>query len=323
MEAMYPSREIPGRRFGSVARYIVAIATTAALLVTGRPALAEPEEIDNPQASLDQLEEKADRLAEAYRGELVVLEDTKRAARRAAARAQTAKRNLRRASQAVATLAAEQYKQGSVGPALTVLMSRDPEAMLDRAATVDYLSQQKARQIARVQALRDKARAARRRARDRVADVRREVEQLEQQRQRVQRLVERYEARAAARAASSPASPDNITSRMARVRAAIMTRFGDGHGVGCYRPDDSGEHPLGRACDFMLSSGGSVPSSSQVQRGYDIAEWAVANASRLGIMYVIYRQRIWDIRCGCGWESMEDRGGVTANHIDHVHISVF
>lgn len=33
---------------------------------------------------------------------------------------------------------------------------------------------------------------------------------------------------------------------------------------------------------------------------------------------MIYRQRI---DSGDGWERMEDRGGATANHMDHVHIS--
>jgi hypothetical protein len=74
----------------------------------------------------------------------------------------------------------------------------------------------------------------------------------------------------------------------------------------------------------MLSTGGVMPSGSNVRRGYDIAAWAQANASRLGIMYIIYRQRIWDIRmASAGWVPMADRGSITANHFDHVHISVF
>jgi hypothetical protein len=41
-------------------------------------------------------------------------------------------------------------------------------------------------------------------------------------------------------------------------------------------------------------------------------------------MYIIYRQRIWDVRMpSSGWVPMEDRGSITANHYDHVHISVF
>jgi hypothetical protein len=41
-------------------------------------------------------------------------------------------------------------------------------------------------------------------------------------------------------------------------------------------------------------------------------------------MYIIYRQRIWDVRmASSGWVPMENRGSITANHYDHVHSSVF
>ena len=41
-------------------------------------------------------------------------------------------------------------------------------------------------------------------------------------------------------------------------------------------------------------------------------------------MYIIYRQRIWDVRmASSGWVPMEDRGSITANHYDHVHIWCF
>jgi hypothetical protein len=122
----------------------------------------------------------------------------------------------------------------------------------------------------------------------------------------------------------SPTIGDNITPRMRQVRDAVDRRFGPFSAIGCFRAEASGEHPLGRACDFMLSSGGVLPSASNVQRGFDIASWAQANASQLGVMYIIYRQRIWDIRnASAGWVPMADRGSITANHFDHVHISVF
>jgi hypothetical protein len=111
---------------------------------------------------------------------------------------------------------------------------------------------------------------------------------------------------------------------MRQVKDEIDRRFGPFISIGCYRPGTFGEHPLGRACDFMLSSGGVMPSASNVQLGYQVAAWAQANASRLGIMYIIYRQKIWDIRmASAGWVLMADGGSLTANHFDHVHISVF
>ncbi len=52
--------------------------------------------------------------------------------------------------------------------------------------------------------------------------------------------------------------------------------------------------------------------------GDRVAEFAVANRSKYRIEYVIHRQRI---NSGDGWEPMEDRGGITENHLDHVHVS--
>jgi hypothetical protein len=110
---------------------------------------------------------------------------------------------------------------------------------------------------------------------------------------------------------------------MAAVRDAVDRRFGPFVAIGCWRPG-SDDHSQGRACDFMLSTGGVMPTAAKVQLGSQIAAWAQANASRLGIMYIIYRQRIWDIRmASAGWVPMADRGSITANHFDHVHISVF
>lgn len=117
--------------------------------------------------------------------------------------------------------------------------------------------------------------------------------------------------------------PDNLTPRTRRVRDLVKERFGVPKGIGCYRTGpDAQDHGEGRACDFMISSGS--PSRSQISLGFAIANWATSNASQLGINYVIYRQRIWNIeRATKGWRLMENRGSLTANHFDHVHISVF
>ncbi len=77
----------------------------------------------------------------------------------------------------------------------------------------------------------------------------------------------------------------------------------------------SGYHGEGRALDCMISD-------SSV--GWDAARWLRANAKSLGVMEVIYRQQIWTVqRSSDGWRSMSDRGSPTANHMDHVHVSVY
>lgn len=78
------------------------------------------------------------------------------------------------------------------------------------------------------------------------------------------------------------------------------------HGVaGRGGPSD---HPAGRAVDFMVDRA----------TGDGLAACALRNKAALGITYVIWQQRI---NYGNGWVPMEDRGGATANHLDHVHIS--
>lgn len=118
-----------------------------------------------------------------------------------------------------------------------------------------------------------------------------------------------------------PTGADNITDRTRIMRDALMRRFSLPYSVGCYRSaNDGGEHPLGRACDFMMSAGGAMPSAANVALGDEIAAWAIKNKARLGVKYVIWRQRI---NHGSGWSFMSNRGGVTANHFDHPHISMY
>jgi hypothetical protein len=59
------------------------------------------------------------------------------------------------------------------------------------------------------------------------------------------------------------------------------------------------------------------------QPGRDIARYVQAHARELGVTYVIYEQKIWLAGNPLSqWKFMEDRGSRTANHYDHVHVSV-
>ncbi len=73
-----------------------------------------------------------------------------------------------------------------------------------------------------------------------------------------------------------------------------------------------GEHAQGIAVDIMVSG----------DAAWQVANFVRQNSSRLGVSYVIHAQNIWSVqRNGEGWRSMEDRGSVTANHYDHVHVT--
>ena len=86
-----------------------------------------------------------------------------------------------------------------------------------------------------------------------------------------------------------------------------------------YRSGDPGDHGKGLAIDFM------VPVSSAL--GDQVAEYAIQNMASRGINYIIWKQRFYapyDSKYGPAytWNPMPDRGSVTENHYDHVHVSM-
>ncbi len=81
--------------------------------------------------------------------------------------------------------------------------------------------------------------------------------------------------------------------------------------IGGYRAGDPGDHGTGHAVDVMCGT----------SDGDALAAHLQGMADTLNIKYIIWKQRIW-YPGGGGWEPMEDRGSATANHYDHVHISV-
>ena len=100
-----------------------------------------------------------------------------------------------------------------------------------------------------------------------------------------------------------------------KVHRDVCHRWPQITNYGGVRPDSMPEHPSGRALDIMISNNAT---------GWEIANYLRANAGRLGISQVIFDQQIWTVqRSGEGWRGMSDRGGATANHRDHVHVTVY
>ena len=100
-------------------------------------------------------------------------------------------------------------------------------------------------------------------------------------------------------------------------RQEIAAKFGITN-IGGYREGDPEDHGQGLAVDVM------VPTSSEL--GDQVAQYAIDNMDRAGISYIIWKQQFYmpvDNIYGPAntWNQMPDRGGDTANHYDHVHIS--
>lgn len=123
--------------------------------------------------------------------------------------------------------------------------------------------------------------------------------------------------------ASTPASGTTIPTdphlqpQAEAFRQEIAAKFGITN-IGGYRAGDPDDHGQGLAVDVM------VPTSSQL--GDQVAQYAIDNMDRAGISYIIWKQQFYmpvDNIYGPAntWNQMPDRGGDTANHYDHVHIS--
>lgn len=95
----------------------------------------------------------------------------------------------------------------------------------------------------------------------------------------------------------------------------ITSLFPGINSVGGYRPYSLSNHQKGLAIDFMLTQG------AESALGWTIAKYAAAHASALNINHIIFEQRIWTPG-NPTWRKMENRGSATANHMDHVHISM-
>ncbi|MGH3507001.1 MAG: SH3 domain-containing protein [Nocardioidaceae bacterium] len=112
---------------------------------------------------------------------------------------------------------------------------------------------------------------------------------------------------------SGSAVEEGLTPDAIRVHRGVCAAFPEISSYGGLRSD--GEHSEGRALDIMTSD----PAT-----GDAIAEWVRANHAALGVSEILWAQRIWTVqRSSEGWRTFEDRGSATANHYDHVHVTVY
>lgn len=130
-------------------------------------------------------------------------------------------------------------------------------------------------------------------------------------------------------AQAAPITESGLTVRAAAALAAIRSTFGplpvggfDPAGVSSGHMAGSA-HYDGRAIDVFFRP----VTDDATRHGWALAQWAVANADRLGVTTVIYDGRLWTAaRSAAGWRTYDPPGGPTDNptllHIDHVHVDV-
>ena len=114
---------------------------------------------------------------------------------------------------------------------------------------------------------------------------------------------------------------NGLTPHTKKMKVALAKKFGITSFSLFRAGDDDGTghgHNSGMAVDFM------VPVNSA--QGDQLAEYLIKHMDELGVYYIIWKQRFYMPQQNIygpanTWNIMPNRGGVTANHYDHVHVS--
>lgn len=122
------------------------------------------------------------------------------------------------------------------------------------------------------------------------------------------------------------AAEAGLTPDALRVLRCVAQTFGPHTflGVGSRSANSQSDHPSGRAVDVMVDGWESAAGNAH---GWEIARWVQANAAGLGVKYVIFDARIWNVGQPLdAWQPYTHPSGrtdPTSLHRDHVHTSVF
>ena len=127
-----------------------------------------------------------------------------------------------------------------------------------------------------------------------------------------------YTAPAVATQTSNNAANEGLRPQTAALKEEIAAKYGITE-FSLYRPGDSGDHGKGLAADFIVGE--------NTELGNQVAADVTSNMTERGISYVIWQQQFYapfESIYGPAntWNQMPDRGSVTENHYDHVHVSM-
>lgn len=315
-----------------------------ALVLAGpAPAHAEPAE-GGTKALRDALEASAKGHLEAT----AKLENSKKRQVLLAAEVKNIESRLVGLTAQVAEVAVHSYKQGRLTATGLLLRSSGPEAFLQRAAELDVMAQRDARRVRALTEERSRADRAKLALDAEVREQLKQVNQLAKRKREAERALAAvssgpsggFGSGGSASARPAPRNPDGswpsescsvndpttsgcITARTLNALQQAQSAGYRRH-VSCYRGGGSGEHPKGRACDFSAATNGfkdETATGGDKDYGDRLAAWYVRNASRLGVLYVIWYRQIW--HPGTGWRAYGGSGSPAADHTNHVHLSMY
>lgn len=247
----------------------------------------------------------------------------------------------------VSAIAAQSYRIGRLTPISMLLNSASPEDFLERAAALELLAQRDGVQMRELTEARESVTRTKAAIDNEVREQEKQVAVMARKKKDAERALGASGGNATggfinANSPLAKPAPKNsdgswpnesctvddpttsgcITPRtlhaMNQARANGFTRYRS-----CYRGSGGGEHPKGKACDFAAAPNGFEnvnATGGDKAYGDRLAAFYVKNASRLGVMYVIWYRQIW--MPGNGWRAYSGSGGPAATHTNHVHLSM-
>ncbi len=326
-------------------RRLLAVLAVVALLVSAPvPAHADPDNPDGappPSGSLQDQFETATRAWMDAKGRLDTAVAKQQQFRDELA---AAKVRLAELSTEVGVVAAAAYRTGPLSTFATMLDSTSPDDFVERAAALRQLGRNEDHQLHELLALQDTAAQTQAALDQAVNTAKVQTDELQRRKAQIKQALDVAKGGPttgvvipAPSADPAPRNPDGSWPREScsvkdpttsgcltpRTLHALQQarKAGFNHYTACWRQSTWGQHPLGRACDFAAAAGGfgGIASGSDRDYGNRLAGYFIANASRLGVMYVIWYHQIWEP--SVGWHYYHGDGTPSGDHMNHVHLS--
>lgn len=334
---------------------VTVLATMAALgAVTTVPAMAAPSPTPSAAANPDgadpdgasggSLQDQLTAATQAYVDAQGRLDQAQKAQADLTAKLAAGEQRMAELAAAAGVIASRTYRAGPTSTMMTIFDSVSPDQFLERAMTLQQLTEYDSRQLAELKALKDTAATQRTQLDQEVAQAKTQTAELERRKAQIQQAVAVTSGGPttgvvipAPSAEPAPRNPDGsfpnekcsekdpttsgcLTPRtLHALQQARLTGFT--HYTACFRQATWGEHPLGRACDFAADPNGFGGIASGASRDYGnrLAGYFIANADRLGVLYVIWYHQIWTP--AVGWHYYQGDGTPSGDHMNHVHLS--
>jgi peptidoglycan DL-endopeptidase CwlO len=319
----------------------VLVAATFALVgIHAQPAGAAPNTDD--EGGTATLREQLETASKGY----IVAQDTLAKSKKEQQQLQTQlvqfEQDLVVKQQVLGELANVAYQRGRLGPISAMLNASTPEGFMDRASALDTLAESEDKKLRDLIDARDNATRTKLAIDNQVKEQQKQVQVMAARKKQAENALANSgggsdsdgpSGSGAATASQGPSgsggcSVKDPTGTGGCVTPRLLHAYKETKGAGfsryvyCWRSGGSGEHPKGRACDWSSAASGfgKVATGGDRDYGDRLANFYIKNASALGVLYVIWFRRIW--LPSSGWKSYSGSGSPSAEHTDHVHLSV-